>query len=149
MTPLEQSRIIAHAVRKTLLHHDATPRDLAGQCGLAALLVALRLDDPRVLRTGFYMRFETFLGKRGRYPYRHAWCCVETMIVDVTATQFDQSNRAVHVTSCDDDPRYIETARGSDALDDIMANWRGSELPAYVQLAKYLRRERRPKHEDC
>jgi hypothetical protein len=62
------------------------------------------------------------------------------MIVDVTATQFDQSNKAVHVARFDADTRYIETASGGDAIDDIMDNWRGRDLPAYVQLAKGLRR---------
>ena len=113
---------------------------LPGQCGLASMLVATALKNPHALRTGFYMKFETLFGKRGRYPHRHAWCRVGTMIVDVTATQFDQGNKAVHVAHFDKDTRYIETASGCDAIDDIMDNWRGRELPAYVQLAKGLRR---------
>jgi hypothetical protein len=34
----------------------------------------------------------------------------------------------------------FETASGSDAIDDIMDNWRRRKLLAYVQLAKKLRR---------
>jgi hypothetical protein len=122
-----------------LLRLDETPRDLAGTCGLAAMLVARALSDPHTLRTGFYMRAETLFGKRGRFPYRHAWCRIGTMIIDATATQFSQKHRAVHVTPWDADPRYLEIASGGDALDDILTNWRGRELPAFVQLGRQLR----------
>ena len=141
MTLIARSTSIARSIRTELLRCDESPRNLAGQCGLAAMLVATALDNPHALRTGFYMKFDTLFGsKRGRYPHRHAWCRVGTMIIDITATQFDQSNKAVHVTRFDEDTRYIETASGSDAIDDIMINWCGRELPAYVQLAKGLRR---------
>lgn len=140
MTLIDRAATIARDIRDDLLRYQETPRDLAGQCGLAAMLVASALKNPHALRTGFYMKFMTMFGKRGRYPHRHAWCRVGTMIVDVTATQFDQSNKAVHVARFDEDTRYIETASGCDAIDDIMNNWRGRELPAYVQLAKGLRR---------
>lgn len=142
MTPIERATTIARDVRTGLLRLDETPRDLAGQCGIVSMLVAVALDNPQVLRTGFYMKFQTYLGRHGRYPHRHAWCRVGTMIVDVTATQFDRGNKAVHVAHFDEDPRYIETASGSDALDDIMDNWRGRKLLAYVQIAKKLRRGR-------
>ncbi len=140
-TPIvEHAAAIARTIRTELLRFDETPRNLAGQCGLAAMLVAAALGNPRTLRTGFYMKSETFLGKRGRYPHRHAWCRVGPMIVDVTATQFDQRNKAVHLARFDADFRYIETARGASAIDDIMTNWRGCKLRAYVQIAKGLRR---------
>jgi len=47
----------------------------------------------------------------------------------------------VHVVI--DDDRYIETADGADAIDDIMTNWRGRELPEYARLARSLRRRYR------
>lgn len=137
---IDRATEIARGVRAALLRLDGTPKNLAGACGLAALLMALALDNPRTLCTGFYMKFETFLGKRGRFPHRHAWCRVGTMIVDATATQFDRNNRAVHVARYDADPRYLETSRAGDAIDDILINWRGRELPAFVQLARRLRR---------
>lgn len=140
MTLIDRATTIARDVRTGLLRLHETPRDLAGQCGLASMLVAVALDNPHALRTGFYMQFMRFLGKRGRYPHRHAWCRVGTMIVDATATQFDRSNKAVHVARFDEDTRYIETASGEDAIDDIMDNWRGRKLLAYVQIAKKLRR---------
>jgi hypothetical protein len=140
VTLVDRANTIARDIRTSLLRYDETPRNLAGQCGLAAMLVAAALDNPHALRTGFYLKFESLFGKRGRYPHRHAWCRVGTMIVDVTATQFDRGNKAVHVARYDEDTRYIETASGCDAIDDIMNNWRGRELPAYVQLAKGLRR---------
>jgi len=119
------------------------PRNLAGACGLSAMLVAKALNDPQTLRTGFYMKAETLFGKRGRFPYRHAWSRIGAMIIDATATQFNQNHRAVHVAPCDEDPRYLEIASGGDALDDILTNWRGRELPAFVQLARQLRHELR------
>lgn len=140
MTLIDRTTVLARDIRSALLRIDETPRDLAGQCGLAAMLLATTLDDPYALRTGFYMKREKLFGKCGRYPHRHAWCRVGTMIIDVTATQFDRSNKAVHVVHHDEDTRYIETASGTDAIDDIMINWRGRELPPYVQLAKGLRK---------
>jgi hypothetical protein len=86
------------------------------------------------------MKRTKLLGKWGRYPHQHAWCRVGTMIVDATATQFDRRNRAVHVARLDEDPRYIETASGAGAIDEIMINWEGDALYAYVQIAKGLRR---------
>jgi len=140
---VEHATALARDIRAELLRLHETPRDLAGECGLAAMLVASALGKPHALRTGFYMRRQTFLGKRGRYPHRHAWCRVGPMIVDVTATQFGRGNKAVHVARFDEDVRYIETASGADAIDDIMTNWRGHELRAYVQLARGLRRSLR------
>lgn len=143
MTTLDRATALACDIRARLLRVPATPRDLTGQCGLAAMLVASALNNPHVLRTGFYMKRETFLGMRGRYPNRHAWCRVGVMIVDVTATQFDRRNKAVHVAPFDEDNRYVETARGAEAIDDIMTHWCGCKLPAYAQLAKGLRRRLR------
>lgn len=131
---------IARRIRAELLIRVDVPRDLAGQCGLASMLVAVALDDPWSLRTGFYMKRTTFCGRRGRYPHCHAWCRIGETIVDVTATQFGHRHRAVHVTIADEDDRYVETADGEDAIDDIMVNWRGRELSEYKRLAKKLRR---------
>lgn len=140
---VELAATIARGVRTKLLRLDETPRNLAGACGLAAMLVANTLDDPHAIRTGFYMKFEIFRGRRERIPYRHAWCRIGRMIVDATATQFNQNHPAVHVARYDEDTRYVETASAGDAIDDIMINWRGRELPAYVQLARQLRRSLR------
>jgi len=137
---LDHTEAIARDIRAQLLRYKEAPRDLAGECGLAAMLVAAAIADPLALRTGFYMKREKLFGTCGRYPHRHAWCRVGTMIVDATATQFDRSNKAVHVVRYDEDTRYIETASGGDAIDDIMTNWCGRKLPAYVQIAKGLRR---------
>jgi hypothetical protein len=143
VTIIDRTTTIACDIRTQLLRFDESPRDLAGQCGLAAMLVAAAIGNPHALRTGFYMKRESLFGKRGRYPHRHAWCRVGTMIIDVTATQFDRANKAVHVARYDEDTRYIEWASGADAIDDIMLNWRGRELAAYAQLAKTLRRSLR------
>jgi hypothetical protein len=138
VTRVDRAISIAHDVRSQLLGRRDLPRDLAGQCGLAALLVAVELDDPRVLRTGFFMTMGTFCGKRGRYPHRHAWCQIGDTIVDLTASQFGR-HRAVHVTGVLADDRYVETADADDAIDDIMDNWLGRDLPEYKRLARRLR----------
>jgi hypothetical protein len=139
MTLIDRATSIAHDIRAGLLRYEETPRNLAGQCGLAAMLIAAALKSPRSLRSGFYMKFETLFGKRGYYPHRHAWCRVGSMIIDVTATQFSGNNKAVHAVRYDEDDRYVECARGAEALDDIMASWRGRELPAYARIARQLR----------
>lgn len=140
MTRVDRTISLARDIRANLLRYDDAPRDLAGQCGLASMLVAVALKDPHALRTGFYMKYETLFGKRGRFPHRHAWCRVGSTIVDATATQFDRRNRSVHVVHHAEDDRYIESASGRDAIDDIMNNWCGRALLVYRQLAKDLRR---------
>jgi len=137
---LEYAIATARAARTELLSRVATPRDLAGQCGLISMLVAVALDDPRSLRAGFYMKFEKFCGRHGRYPNSHAWCQVGRTIVDATATQFSTRHRAVHVVSADENDHYVETADGADAIDIIMIDWCGRKIPEYVRLAKNLRR---------
>jgi hypothetical protein len=143
VTRLDRAATIARDIRTGLLRYKETPRDLAGECGLAAMLIAATLGNPHALRTGHYMRRRNYFNKRGRYPHRHAWCRVGPIIVDATATQFDRGSKAVHVVRHDEDTRYIETASGADALDDIMINWDGNQLEAYVQIAKELRRSLR------
>jgi len=138
---LKHATTIAQKVRTALLRLKETPRDLAGTCGLTALLVAVTLDDPSTLCTGFYLKYETFLGRRGHFPHRHAWNRVGAMIVDATATQFNQRSRSVHVAPYNEDRRYLETARAEAAIDDILINWRGRALPAYAQLARQLRQD--------
>jgi hypothetical protein len=129
---------VARMVRDDLLSRRGVSRDLAGQCGIASMLVAVELDDPRVLRTGFYMKRGRFCGRCGRFPHRHAWCQVGDTIVDLTATQFGR-HRAVHVVHVLADDCYVETADDADAIDDILDNWRGRELPEYRKLAQRLR----------
>lgn len=140
MSP-DRAIAIAREIRADLLGREGVPRDLAGQCGLASMLVADTIGDPWALRVGFYMKRTTFCGRRGRYPHRHAWCQVGRTIIDATATQFGRDHHAVHVAI--DDARYLETADGRDAIDDIMTNWRGRELPEYARLARRLRRRSR------
>lgn len=139
MTLLGRTTAIARNVRAELLNYAETPRDLAGQCGLAAMLVASALGNPKVLRTGFFLKREKLFGGYARLPNRHAWCRVGPMLIDVTATQFGRRYKAVHVVRIDEDTRYTETARGEDAIDDIMTHWRGHKLYAYALLAKNLR----------
>lgn len=136
-TTIALAIVVARTVRARLLRRRV-PRDLAGQCGLASMLVAAELVDPRVLRTGFYMKRGRFCGRCGRFPRRHAWCQVGDTIVDLTATQFGL-RATVYVVRVRADDRYVETADAADAIDDIMDNWRGRELPEYRKLARRLR----------
>jgi hypothetical protein len=132
---------IAKEVRAHLLARDDVPRDLAGECGVAAMLIADRIGDPWALRTGCFMAYDPMLSWGLRYPHRHAWCQIGSTIIDVTATQFSGRYHAVYVTT--DRVRYVEFATGPDAISDIMNNWRARGLPEYRQLARRLREKLR------
>jgi hypothetical protein len=131
---------VAKEVRAQLLKRNV-PRNLAGECGLAAMLIADRIGDPWALRTGCYMARDHMLSWGLRYPHRHAWCQIGSMILDVTATQFSGCHRAVHTTT--DRSRYVEFASGPDAISDIMNVWCARKLPEYGKLARRLREKLR------
>jgi hypothetical protein len=130
----------ARAVRAKLLARSTVERNLAGYCGLASMLIADALGDVDVdvFRFGFFMRRETFLGKRGRYPNSHAWCQVGATIIDVTATQFG-GFPAIHVVEATDTDRYVECANGIQAVDEIMAAWWCDKEPEYRKIYRRLR----------
>ena len=128
----------ARAVRSKLLTRATVERNLAGHCGLASMLIADALGDVDVFRFGFFMRRETFLGKRGRYPNSHAWCQVGETIVDVTATQFGKFS-AIHVIAATGTDRYVECANGIQAVDEIMAAWWCDKEPEYQRIYRRLR----------
>lgn len=140
---LDRAITVAHDVRAELLRREGTSRvrrDLTGQCGLAAMRVATVLRKTEIIRVGFYLRHETFCGRYGRYPNRHAWCNVDGTIVDPTATQFGR-RRAVHVAVAMDDDHYVETASGAAAIDEILNAWCCGYLPEYKHLARTLRKK--------
>ena len=128
----------ARAVRAKLLARSTVERNLAGYCGLASMLIADALGDVDIFRFGFFMRRETFLGKRGRYPNSHAWCQVGGAIIDVTATQFGKFP-AIHVIAATDTDRYVECANGIQAVDEIMAAWWCEKEPEYRKIYRRLR----------
>jgi hypothetical protein len=100
--------------------------------------IAEGLGDIDVFRVGFFMRRETFLGRRGRYPNPHAWCQIGSSIVDVTATQFGRFP-AVYVVPATDTDRYIECSDGAQAIREVMREWLLDRLPEYRQLRRRLR----------
>jgi hypothetical protein len=128
----------ARSVRADLLSRAPAERDLAGQCALASMRIAETVGDASVFRVGFFMRRETFLGRRGRYPSPHAWCQVAGTIVDVTATQFGRFP-AVYVVAAVDTDRYVECAQGAQAIGEVMREWRLNRVPEYRRLRRKLR----------
>lgn len=144
-TILDRAISIARDVRAELLGRSPIKlrRDLAGHCGLAAMRVAALLQDADALRVGFYLKRETFCGRRGRYPNHHAWVQVDGTIVDPTAKQFGGHHRAVHVVPVAEDDRYVETESGVDAIDAILSDWCRGHLPEYKRLARALRKKKK------
>lgn len=129
----------ARTVRTALLSRPKVERNLAGYCGLASMLIADAIGDVDVFRFGFFMRRETFLGKRGRYPNSHAWCQVGEAIIDVTATQFGKFP-AIYIVAATDTDRYVECADGIQAVDEIMGSWWFcSEEAEYRKIYRRLR----------
>lgn len=140
MTRLDRAVAAARAVRVDLLRstNPRRPRDLLGQCGLAAIQVAVAIGDPRSLRLGFFMNLTTFMGKRGRYPHVHAWNVVNGTIVDATATQFGH-HPAVHVVRTNDATAYIETADGAQALREMVREWQLRCVDEYREPLRHFR----------
>lgn len=130
----------ARAIRADLLRSTdpRRTRDLAGQCGLASIQLAVAIGDPRSLRLGFFMKCTTFLNRRGRYPHMHAWNVVDGHIIDATATQFG-SYSAVHVAPKDDAVAYVETADGAQALREMVREWQFTHDEEYREPLRRLR----------
>lgn len=144
VTHLDRTIAAARAVRTELLRSDpCRSRDLRGQCGLAAIQIAVAIDDPRSLRLGLFTRRETFLSRHGPYPHPHAWNVVDGTIVDATATQFG-SYPAVHVVRENDATAYVETADGAQALRAMVAEWQLRDIDEYREpLRRFRALERR------
>ena len=134
----ERTLTTARAIRTKLLARSTVERNLAGHCGLASMLIADALGDVDIFRFGFFMRHETFFGKRGRYPNSHAWCQVGGAIIDVTATQFGRFP-AIHVITATDTDRYVECANGIRAVDEIMVAWWCNKEPECRKIYRRLR----------
>jgi len=146
MKSLDRAIAAARAIRAELLRDPRKPRKLHGQCGLAAIQIAVAIGDPRSLRLGFFMNRTTFMGRRGRYPHVHAWNVVDNIIVDVTATQFGHYP-AVHVVpnDCTRSPTsYVETADGAQAFREMVRDWLLGETDEYREpLRRFRALERR------
>lgn len=99
--------------------------------------IADALEDVDTFRVGFFMRRRVLFGRRGHYPYPHAWCRVERAVVDVTATQFGRFP-AIYVVAASETDRYIECADGAQAIDEVMAEWCLDRVPEYRKLRRSL-----------
>lgn len=128
----------AASVRRELLARESVDRDLAGECALASMRLALALGDVSSFRVGFFMRSRTLYGRRGRYPHSHAWCNVGGTIVDVTATQFGRFP-AVYAVAAAESDRYVERADGGQAIAEVMREWLLDRLPEYRKICRQLR----------
>lgn len=77
-------RAVEHArrIRKRLVAaRPAALKNLAGDCGLASIMLAVRLNDPNSLRA----------------CEDHAWNEIGNTVIDITATQFCSKIRGVYV----------------------------------------------------
>jgi len=84
---LERAVREARRIRRNLVRLRGET-DLGGDCGLASLLLADALADVGILRHTD--------DTRGRFCTPHVWAEVDNVIVDITATQFNDSSE------CDD-----------------------------------------------
>jgi hypothetical protein len=84
---LERAVREARRIRKNLVRLRGET-DLGGDCGLASLLLADAIADVGILRH----TDDTY----GRFCTPHVWTEVDGMIIDITATQFNDSSE------CDD-----------------------------------------------
>lgn len=85
MTRLDRAVQAARRIRRNLvrLRHET---DLGGDCGLASILLADALGDVGTLRHT--------ADTTGRFCTPHVWNEVAGVIVDVTATQFNDSSES-------------------------------------------------------
>lgn len=83
MSPqLEHAIGKARRIRKNLMRADGGWTNLSGRCGLASLLLADALGGPRSLRIVY------------RSDVTHVWNVVDGVILDITATQFNEPEGA-------------------------------------------------------
>lgn len=120
---LEEAVEEAKRVRRNLLrlyhaYEEKKPKfpyGLAGACGLASILLAIKLDDHSILR-----------GRPG-----HMWTLVKGHIIDITATQFNSLGtyecepiRGVLVTKTPKSFHRPMTLRGLEAYKSVVnENW--------------------------
>lgn len=79
---LEHAVREARRIRKNLVRLRGDT-DLGGDCGLASLLLADAIADVSILRHTD--------DSRGRFCTPHVWTAVDGVIVDITATQFNDN----------------------------------------------------------
>ena len=83
MSPqLEHAIREARRIRNNLMRSDGGWTNLSGRCGLASLLLADALGGPRSLRIVY------------RSDVMHVWNVVDSVIIDITATQFNEPEGA-------------------------------------------------------
>jgi hypothetical protein len=128
----------AARVRRDLLA-VAEHRDLEGECGRAAVDVAIAVGDPDSIRLGVFVTREVDHhappGRRLRSePNDHAWTEVSGHVVDVTATQFGRWP-AIYVVPRQSAIQYVEIHRGIAAAEQMRA-W---DYPEWQRKLRQLR----------
>jgi hypothetical protein len=98
---------------------ECTEFDLAGLCGLAAVLIADALHDPMIVRLGMFGAEHT--EQHGaEHTEQHAWARVGIHVVDVTVRQFGEKWPAVMVAPwAAVRQHYRESDRGKAAIRKI------------------------------
>lgn len=127
----------AHArrLRRTLVRNYGT--HLGGYCALASVLLADALDDIRTLRMAEDTRV---------FGCGHVWNVVGGVIVDITATQFDDldlrapKTRGVLVTPDPKDFHRPVTSRGLDTFVAVVVDgWAdGFETPNWKDVVRKI-----------
>lgn len=123
---LRDAIAVAVLVRREI-EPDAEYLDLKGECGRAAVTIAIRLLDPDALRMGYFLdgvggrRAKEVLAWKARHPSDHAWCVVDDHVVDATATQFGDYP-AIYVRPIAQAAQYVEIHRGVAAAEQ-MRTW--------------------------
>jgi len=105
-----------------------TPDTLRGACGIASFLLHEALEAQGISSIFVMGRFWSrgysntpWADSADPLYTNHCWLVVDGMIVDITATQFDEEE-PVYLTEADDD-RYRPVYQNQEGVDILMSKW--------------------------
>ena len=122
--------------------YSIDPTTLRGACGIGSHLLLQALEERGILKATFVMGRYYRNGYEDRSEWEdatlpnHCWLVIGDTIIDITATQFEEEEELVYVTTTSDD-RYKGLHEGEDAVAILLNAW-DDQSPSHYPTAMPL-----------